>query len=76
MDRPDSERASGFTLSADGQGPRCASSQPSLSGVPALGAAYRIPVAPRGREHFTLENDPFPASEFDLMLSNPPYGKI
>ncbi len=28
-----------------------------------------------GPEHSTLSNDAFPASEFDFMLSNPPYGK-
>jgi type I restriction enzyme M protein len=28
-----------------------------------------------GPEHSTLANDAFPASEFDFMLSNPPYGK-
>jgi type I restriction enzyme M protein len=28
-----------------------------------------------GAEHSTLSHDAFPASEFDFMLSNPPYGK-
>ena len=28
-----------------------------------------------GPEHSTLANDAFPSSEFDFMLSNPPYGK-
>ena len=28
-----------------------------------------------GPEHSTLSNDAFPSSEFDFMLSNPPYGK-
>jgi type I restriction enzyme M protein len=28
-----------------------------------------------GPEHSTLSNDAFPSREFDLMLSNPPYGK-
>jgi len=28
-----------------------------------------------GPEHSTLSNDSFPSREFDLMLSNPPYGK-
>ena len=28
-----------------------------------------------GPEYSTLSNDAFPAREFDLMLSNPPYGK-
>ncbi|SFV34336.1 type I restriction-modification system subunit M [Thermoflavifilum thermophilum] len=28
-----------------------------------------------GPEHSTLSNDAFPDKEFDLMLSNPPYGK-
>jgi type I restriction enzyme M protein len=28
-----------------------------------------------GPEHSTLSNDAFPSSQFDFMLSNPPYGK-
>ncbi len=28
-----------------------------------------------GAEHSTLSHDAFPASEFDFLLSNPPYGK-
>ena len=28
-----------------------------------------------GPEHSTLSNDAFPSSEFDFMLSNPPYGQ-
>lgn len=28
-----------------------------------------------GPEHSTISNDAFPSSEFDFMLSNPPYGK-